>query len=82
MGQINHQPNQFASGPHEKLAVHLIQGIVCGMHIGISVKRRDEQCRIVLLPEGHFIPSAALGADILLDPNIDPFQAGINSFDK
>jgi hypothetical protein len=82
MGQINHQPNQFAGGPHEKSAVHFIQGIACGMHIGISVKRRDEHCRIVLLPEGQFIPSAALRAGIFLDSQIIPFQTGINSFDK
>jgi hypothetical protein len=82
MGQINHQPNQFVGGPHEKSAVYLIRGIPCGMHIGVSVKRRDEHGRIVLLPEGQFIPSAALGADIFLDPQIAPFQAGINFFDK
>jgi hypothetical protein len=52
------------------------------MHMGVSEKRRDEQCRVVLLPEGHFIPSAALRADIFFDPHTSPFQPGINAFDK
>jgi len=38
MSQINHQPNQFAGDPHEKFAVHLIRGVACGMHMGVSVK--------------------------------------------
>jgi hypothetical protein len=42
------------------------------MHVGISVKGGNEHRIIALLPEGHFVPSTALGADIFFDPNVSP----------
>jgi len=82
MGYLNHHPDQSSSGTEKKFGVYFFKCIAAAVHGGIFIKGSDKEGIIILLPEGLFVPSAALGAHLLFNPDFSFSQFGIDLFNQ